>query len=60
MTTQRPSTVLPLTLCLVKYAPISGKVTEVNEALSSQPGLLNRSPEGDGTLLRLPRVFINN
>jgi glycine cleavage system H protein len=27
------------------YAPVSGVVTEVNEVLNSEPGLLNRSPE---------------
>ncbi|PPQ88633.1 hypothetical protein CVT25_010209 [Psilocybe cyanescens] len=27
------------------YAPVSGTVEEINEALSGQPGLLNKSPE---------------
>lgn len=30
------------------YAPISGTVIEVNEALTDQPELLNSSPYGDG------------
>jgi glycine cleavage system H protein len=30
------------------YAPLSGKVTEVNERLNSEPGLLNKDPEGAG------------
>lgn len=38
------------------YAPVSGKVTEVNEKLADQPALLNKSPESDGTSIRpLPR-----
>ena len=32
----------------LKYAPISGVVEEVNQALNDQPSLLNKSPEGDG------------
>lgn len=35
------------------YAPISGKVEAVNDELSSQPGLLNKSPEGDGWLCKI-------
>jgi len=35
------------------YAPVSGKVTEVNEKLNSEPGLLNRDPEGEGWLCKL-------
>lgn len=30
------------------YAPVSGIVTEVNEALGDQPSLLNKAPQGDG------------
>lgn len=33
------------------YAPVSGKVTEVNERLNSEPGLLNKDPEGEGMLV---------
>ena len=35
------------------YAPVSGKVTEVNSALSDDPSLVNRSPEEEGWLIRL-------
>ncbi|KAI0788575.1 glycine cleavage H-protein-domain-containing protein [Abortiporus biennis] len=35
------------------YAPISGTIEEINEELSSQPGLLNKSPEGDGWLCKI-------
>ncbi len=30
------------------YAPVSGEVTEVNEALSEDPGKVNEDPEGAG------------
>ncbi|KAJ3480879.1 hypothetical protein NLI96_g8045 [Meripilus lineatus] len=36
-----------------EYAPISGKVEEVNEELNSQPGLLNKSPEDAGWLCKI-------
>jgi len=32
------------------YAPISGRVVEVNENLAGQPELVNRSPYGEGFL----------
>lgn len=32
----------------IQYAPLSGKVLEVNQRLSDEPGLLNKSPEGEG------------
>lgn len=35
------------------YAPVSGLVTEVNDALSKDPGLLNRSPYGEGWIVRI-------
>ncbi|KAJ7038122.1 glycine cleavage H-protein-domain-containing protein [Mycena alexandri] len=35
------------------YAPVSGTVEEVNEALASQPGLLNKSPEEKGWLCKI-------
>ncbi|KAG0708935.1 glycine cleavage H-protein-domain-containing protein [Suillus ampliporus] len=35
------------------YAPVSGTVTEVNEVLNSEPGLLNRSPEEEGWLCKI-------
>lgn len=30
------------------FAPVSGTITEVNENLEDQPGLLNKSAEQDG------------
>jgi glycine cleavage system H protein len=35
------------------YAPIAGKVVEINSALSDQPELVNQSPYGEGWLFRL-------
>jgi len=35
------------------YAPISGKVVEVNHALADNPGLVNASPLVDGWFFRL-------
>ncbi|EPQ60751.1 glycine cleavage H-protein [Gloeophyllum trabeum ATCC 11539] len=35
------------------YAPVSGVVKEINEALNSQPGLLNKSPEDKGWLCKI-------
>jgi glycine cleavage system H protein len=35
------------------YAPVGGEVTEANPALSSDPGLVNREPYGQGWLFRL-------
>ena len=35
------------------YAPVSGTVTEVNEALAKDPGLINRSPTEGGWIARL-------
>jgi glycine cleavage system H protein len=35
------------------YAPLSGKVTEVNSALDSEPEIVNRSPEEEGWLVRM-------
>ncbi|KZO95055.1 glycine dehydrogenase [Calocera viscosa TUFC12733] len=35
------------------YAPVSGVVHEVNEQLSDEPGLLNKSPEMLGWLCRI-------
>lgn len=32
------------------YAPVDGEIAEVNEALSSEPGLVNSSPAGEGWL----------
>ena len=35
------------------FAPISGEVTEVNDALGDEPGAVNESPEGTGWLIKL-------
>lgn len=35
------------------YAPLSGEVIAVNEALEDDPGLVNTDPYGDGWLFRL-------
>jgi glycine cleavage system H protein len=35
------------------YAPVSGRVTEVNSALETEPEMLNRSPEGEGWMARM-------
>jgi glycine cleavage system H protein len=35
------------------YAPLSGKVTKVNEKLAQSPDLVNRSPYGEGWLFEL-------
>ncbi len=35
------------------YAPVSGTVTAVNEALASQPELLNSDPYGDGWICEI-------
>ena len=35
------------------YAPITGEVTEGNEALEEEPALVNSSPEEDGWFFRM-------
>lgn len=35
------------------YAPVSGTVTAINEALEDDPGLVNTSPEEDGWFIKL-------
>lgn len=35
------------------YAPVSGTVTDTNEALAEQPELVNEDPYGDGWLIEL-------
>lgn len=35
------------------YAPVSGKVIEVNEKLSSSPELVNQDPYGEGWIVRI-------
>lgn len=35
------------------FAPVSGKVTEVNPRVESEPEIVNQSPEDEGWLVRL-------
>lgn len=35
------------------YAPVTGSIIEVNDALESQPELLNSDPYGDGWICRI-------
>ena len=35
------------------YSPVSGTITEVNEALNETPELVNRSPEKEGWLFKI-------
>jgi len=35
------------------YTPVSGVVTEINEALGENPGMINASPYGEGWLFKL-------
>jgi glycine cleavage system H protein len=35
------------------YAPVAGKIVAANDALSSQPDLVNQSPQGDGWFVKL-------
>jgi glycine cleavage system H protein len=35
------------------YAPVSGEVAEVNEALAADPAIVNADPMGDGWFLKL-------
>ena len=35
------------------YAPVSGEVVEVNDALAGNPALVNQQPYGDGWMIRL-------
>ncbi|CAG8707872.1 14734_t:CDS:2 [Cetraspora pellucida] len=35
------------------YAPVSGKIIEVNQNLEKSPGLINKSPEADGWLCKI-------
>ena len=35
------------------YAPVSGTVVEINEALSDEPGLVNGSPEDDAWFIKI-------
>jgi len=35
------------------YAPVGGEIVEANAALTSDPGLVNREPYGQGWLFRV-------
>tara|TARA_Y100001978_G_scaffold202570_1_gene224157 strand:+ start:883 stop:1266 length:384 start_codon:yes stop_codon:yes gene_type:complete len=35
------------------YAPVSGEVSEINDALESEPGIVNEDPYGDGWFYRI-------
>lgn len=35
------------------YAPVDGEITEVNDKLSSDPSLVNSSPDGEGWLWKM-------
>jgi glycine cleavage system H protein len=35
------------------YAPVSGKIADVNKALESNPGLINQSPYAEGWIFEL-------
>ena len=35
------------------FAPIGGTVTEVNDALEDEPGLVNEDPMGNGWIVRI-------
>ena len=35
------------------YAPVSGDIVEVNEALNGDPALVNREPHGNGWLFKI-------
>ena len=35
------------------YSPVSGTITEVNQNLSGEPGLINSAPETDGWIFRI-------
>ncbi|MBX6374359.1 MAG: glycine cleavage system protein GcvH [Acetobacteraceae bacterium] len=35
------------------YAPVSGRIVEVNSALAEDPGLINREPTGEGWFFRI-------
>jgi glycine cleavage system H protein len=41
------------------YAPISGEVIEINDALAAAPEKLNESPHGDGWLIKV-RLSVPN
>jgi glycine cleavage system H protein len=53
------------TMCVVEstkaasdvYAPLTGTVVDINQALADDPGLINRTPYTDGWIVRLSGVL---
>ncbi len=35
------------------FSPLSGEVTEINEALENDPSLVNQDPYGDGWMIKM-------
>jgi glycine cleavage system H protein len=35
------------------YAPVSGTVVEINQALADEPGIVNKSPEANGWFIKI-------
>ncbi len=42
------------------YAPVAGRVAEVNRAIVEDPSLINRDPDGEGWFFRLEGVTVDN
>lgn len=40
------------------YAPVSGKITDVNDALEAHPELINKDPFGEGWFFKLSGVDV--
>ncbi|MGB9614172.1 MAG: glycine cleavage system protein GcvH [Fervidobacterium sp.] len=38
------------------YAPVSGKIIEVNEKVNATPELVNQDPEGEGWLVKIEPI----
>jgi len=38
------------------YSPVTGRVAEINEALANDPGVVGRSPFGEGWMIRVEMV----
>lgn len=35
------------------YAPVSGRITEINQAVVDEPALINREPDGEGWFFKI-------
>jgi glycine cleavage system H protein len=35
------------------FAPLAGRIAEINEAITEDPGLINRDPQGEGWFWRM-------